>query len=85
MVTTLTLRSQLRALAKSYGLQYSKLYNDFRVKHERFKFYNVNPSSESTRWFLLRLQNEYPHATVRMVTIPLFFRSLCHIIIAFKK
>ena len=85
LMTTLTLRSQLRALAKSYRLEFSgKIYNDFWLNHNRFMFYFVNQDADSTRWFILRVQNEYPNAKVEFKN----YRSYAPagvIVISFKK
>lgn len=45
----MTTIKQLLAPAKSYQLKFSgKIYNDFRLKHNRIKFYFVNQNADST-------------------------------------
>ena len=81
----MTTIKQLRALAKSYQLKFSgKIYNDFRLKHNRIKFYFVNQDADSTRWFMLRVQNEYPTAKVEFKNYRPYAPA-GDIIISFKK
>ena len=81
----MTTIEQLLALAKSYQLEFSgKIYNDFWLNHNRFMFYFVNQDADSTRWFILRVQNEYPNAKVEFKN----YRSYAPagvIVISFKK
>ena len=58
----MTTIEQLLALAKSYQLKFSgKIYNDFWLNHNRFIFYFVNQDADSTRWFMLRVQELSPY------------------------
>ena len=80
----MTTIKQLRALAKSYRIPFVRSYNNFRVKTERLKFYSTNKNDPSVRWFMLRVQHDFPNATIRFDD-PFWHPCAGDIIISFKK
>ena len=80
----MTTIKQLRALAKSYRIPFVRSYNDFRVKTERLKFYRTNKNDPSVRWFILRVQHDFPNATIRLDD-PFWHPCTCDLIITLKK
>ena len=52
-----------KKLAKAYGIRYVCLFNVKRKASRRYKFYSVF-KTDNVRWFLLRLQHDFPEATV---------------------
>lgn len=52
-----------KKLAKTYGILYVCLSNVKRKASHRYTFYSVL-ETDNVRWFLLRLQHDFPEATV---------------------
>ena len=75
----MTTIEQLRALAKSYRLNFSgKIYNDFRLKHNRIRM----PTQRAG--LCPRVQNEHPTAKVEFKNYRPYTPA-GDIIISFKK
>lgn len=78
-------RKLLSKLAKSYQIPHVRIYNDARVKMDRYKFYGIKRTVENFRWFILRLKHDFPEADISIEIANHFYYSVPSLIIKFPK